>query len=161
MGLECSFMIRLSTSADAGSSLMSSSSYYGDPWYVSSFALFRYAKTVELTRNSNALLRTVHGLEGLFAYALVLMLLTSALYAIGTYQAFLESTQMALVVITRWISAVGVFVGFYYLVALLSWMVTRKHRLFVRFVGGLLGLVVSVVLNLVSTGIILVVRPVQ
>lgn len=99
-------------------------------------------------------------IESITVFLFLGMLLVLALFFLGNYQEFLDSSQNMLLVILRVTSLASAVVGFYYLIALVIWMAIRKHPLILRTLFSLLVVGVSVLLALGSELVISFLHPV-
>ncbi len=95
------------------------------------------------------LFRTLRVVETGNVFSFLASLLVLGLFLVGNYQEFLDNSQFMLLDILAVTSLVCAFTGIYYLVALVMWMVRRRHILLLRFFYALAATAVGAVLTLV------------
>ncbi len=89
----------------------------------------------ELThRQHHSLYHALRLLESATVFTFLLMLLVLGLFLLGNYQEFLDSSQNMLLGVLRTASLASALVGIYYFVALVVWMLRRRHSLPLRVV---------------------------
>ncbi len=106
------------------------------------FDFSRFKKSI----THHFLLRTLHLLESCCIYFLSASLLCFLTYILGNFQNFLEATQLTILQWTQNMGIVGMVVGFYYLVFLISWTIRRKKLPLARMGFSLLSLIINLVL---------------
>ena len=86
-------------------------------------------------------------------FGLVALLLVGALFVIGNYQQFLDSSLMLLLRLESGLSLLCVTSGVCYLAGLFAWMIRRRHVMFFRVVYGVVAVALGAV-GAVGTGLL-------
>lgn len=106
------------------------------------------------------LYRSMRILEGMSVFLLALSAIVMGIYLLGNYQSFLPDSQLMLLAILRVTSALCGFATVYYGVALIVWMVTRRHILLGRLVYAVIAGVFALLLSLSAHLVSVIIQPV-
>ncbi|MFO8064339.1 MAG: hypothetical protein ACQETQ_00380 [Spirochaetota bacterium] len=106
------------------------------------------------------LYRSMRILEALSVFLLLVSAIVMGMYLLGNYQRFLPSSQLMLLAILRVTSALCGFATVYYAVALVAWMVSRRHILLGRLVYAAVATVFSLLLSFSAHLVTVVIQPV-
>jgi hypothetical protein len=102
---------------------------------------------------SSILYRTVRVLEGASFFSVAALLLVSALFILGNYQEFLDSSLDLLLRVMSGLSLVTIASGACYFAGLVAWMARRRHLMLLRAVYGIVAVAVGAA-GSVSTGLL-------
>jgi hypothetical protein len=86
-------------------------------------------------------------------FSLVSLLLVGALFVLGNYQEFLDSSLLLLVRLMSLLSLFCIASGLCYVIGLVAWMARRRHMMLLRFVYGVLAIGIGAA-GTVSTGLL-------
>ena len=86
-------------------------------------------------------------------FALVSLLLVGALFVLGNFQQFLDSSLLLLVRLMSALSLLCIASGVCYIAGMLAWMVRRRHLMLLRVLYGLVVIVVGTT-GTVGTGLL-------
>jgi hypothetical protein len=100
-------------------------------------------------------------LEGISAFLLLLSIIVLSMYLLGNYQQFLPESQLLLLGILRVISGLCAFASLYYGVALVIWMISRRHLLPGRLVYAVAALSFAVTVSLSAHLVTVLIQPVS
>lgn len=106
------------------------------------------------------LYRSMRILEGVSTFLLFVSVIVLSMYLLGNYQQFLPESQLLLLGILRVSSALCAFVTLYYTVALVVWMISRRHLLLARLAYASLALAFALVVTLSSHLVTVLIQPV-
>lgn len=98
-------------------------------------------------------------LEGANLFFLLTTVLVAVLFVLGNFQEFLDSSQLMLLSLLSVASTLCVASGICYVVALIIWMIRRRHVMIARFLYGLLAVTVGVGLSVAGGALEALVRP--
>lgn len=99
-------------------------------------------------------------LEGISAFLLLLSIIALFMYLLGNYQQFLPDSQLLLLGILRVASALCAFATVYYAVALVIWMISRRHILVGRIIYAVVAVAFAVIATLSSHLVTVIIQPV-
>jgi hypothetical protein len=100
-------------------------------------------------------------LEGISAFLLLLSIIAFSMYLLGNYQRFLPESQQLLLGILRVTSALCAFATVYYAIALVTWMVSRRHILLGRIIYAVVAVTFAVIATLSSHLVTVIIQPVS
>ena len=106
------------------------------------------------------LYRTLRILEGANLFFLLSLLMVTALFILGNFQGFLDSSQLMLLSLLSVLSVLCVASGITYLVALIIWMARRHHLMLLRIFYALLATLVGGALAVAGGALEALVEPV-
>lgn len=112
-------------------------------------------------RHYPVLYRSMRILEGISAFLLLLSIIVLSMYLLGNYQQFLPESQLLLLGILRVISGLCAFASLYYGVALVIWMISRRHLLPGRLVYAVAALSFAVTVSLSAHLVTVLIQPVS
>ena len=104
-------------------------------------------------QSGSILYRTIRVLEGTSFFSLVSLLLVGALFVLGNYQEFLDSSLLLLVRMMSALSLICIASGVCYVVGLVAWMARRRHIMLLRIVYGVIAVGVGAA-GTVGTGLL-------
>ncbi len=107
------------------------------------------------------LYRSMRILEGISAFLLLLSIIAFSMYLLGNYQRFLPESQQLLLGILRVTSALCAFATVYYAIALVTWMVSRRHILLGRIIYAVVAVTFAVIATLSSHLVTVIIQPVS
>lgn len=98
-------------------------------------------------------------LEAANLFFLLSVLLVTGLFVLGNFQEFLDSSQELLLVALSTLSTLCVASGICYVVALVIWMIRRRHVMAFRLLYGLLATTVGGAVAVLGGALEALVRP--
>ena len=110
-------------------------------------------RAVRRQPHGSILYRTIRVLEGTSVFGLTSLLLVGALFVLGNYQQFLDTSLMLLLRLMSALSLLCVASGACYVVGLLVWMIRRRHVMVVRLLYGLVATAVGAA-GAIGTGLL-------
>lgn len=103
--------------------------------------MMRSSKHVHRPRKQ--LFRTVRIVGSANAFFFVATLLVLGLFIMGNYQEFLDSSQVLLLQVLFFSGLLTLSTGLFYVVSLVTWMISRRRLVIVRLLYGLLSAAVG------------------
>ena len=99
-------------------------------------------------------------LEGANVFFLFALLLVAGLFVLGNFQEFLDESQLLLLQAASVLSMLCIASGVSYAVALVIWMIRRRHLMLLRLIYGILATVVASAAAVAGGALEALVRPV-
>lgn len=118
-----------------------------------------YALAVRPQPGRSVLYRTMRILEGANVFFLLALLLVTGLFVLGNFQEFQDRSQLMLLGMASVLSMLCIASGVSYAVALVIWMVRRRHLMMLRLLYGLFATVVAGALAVAGGALEALVRP--
>lgn len=98
-------------------------------------------------------------LEGANVFFLSSVILVAGLFVLGNFQGFLDTSQLLLLDMLSILSMLCVASGLCYVVALAIWMVRRRHAMVLRFLYGVVAVVIGAAAAVAGGALEAFVRP--
>lgn len=99
-------------------------------------------------------------LEGANVFFLLMVILFVALFVLGNFQEFLDSSQLMLLRMMSLASMLCIASGLSYVATLVIWMIRRHHLMVLRLLYGLAATVIAAVVTVAGGALDAFVRPV-
>ena len=99
-------------------------------------------------------------LEGANVFSLLSLAMVTGLFVLGNYQEFLDESQLMLLDLLSLLAMFGVASGLCYMVALVIWMIRRRHAMLFRFVYAVVATLIAAVAAVAGGALESFVRPV-
>lgn len=98
-------------------------------------------------------------IEGANLFSFLSLLLAAGLFVLGNYQEFLDSSQVMLLGIVSTLAMLSVASGICYFVALVIWMIRRRHLMIGRVIYALLATSMAASIVVAGGALEAVIRP--
>ena len=112
-------------------------------------------------QENHILYRSVRILEGAYAGLFLFSIFVLALYFLGNYQEFLDSSQTLLLDLLKRTSLICALTSGYYLIGLIIWMIRRRHLTPFRLLFGIVALGISIFFSLGTNFLLIILAPVN